>query len=198
MSERRTASALAYLHPDFCFIMDDDSMECAGIRAGDIVAFTACDHAEDSQIVAVQTDSAVLLLRQICNGELLADAPRTRREHVIRFDELPGAKIIGKAVEVRHILNGQRKEPTMKRNDLRAMGLTPDQIDTIMTMNGADINREKAKAGQQTDKEVQRLRESCITLLELLDNPEAVRGILLHASRLYCEQERRKPQEGQQ
>ena len=81
----------------------------------------------------------------------------------------------------------------MKRNDLRAMGLTPDQIDTIMTMNGADINREKAKAGQQTDKEVQRLRESCITLLELLDDPEAVRGILLHASRLYCEQERRKP-----
>ena len=30
MSERRTASALAYLHPGFCFIMDDDSMECAG------------------------------------------------------------------------------------------------------------------------------------------------------------------------
>lgn len=77
---------------------------------------------------------------------------------------------------------------------MRAMGLTPDQIDTIMTMNGMDINREKAKAGQQTDKEVQRLRES----LELLDDPEAVRGILLHASRLYCEQERRKPQEGQQ
>ena len=49
------------------------------------------------------------------------------------------------------------------------MGLTPDQIDTIMTMNGADITREKAKTGQQTDKEVQRLRESCITLLELLD-----------------------------
>ena len=40
----------------------------------------------------------------------------------------------------------------MKRNDLKALGLTPDQIDTIMTMNGADINREKAKAGAQTDK----------------------------------------------
>lgn len=198
MSNHQTASALAYLNPDFCFIMDDNSMECAGIRAGDIVAFTACDHAENGQIVAVQTDSAVLLLRQICNGELLADAPRTRQEHVIRFDELPGAKIIGRAVEVRHILNGQRKEPTMKRNDLRAMGLTPDQIDTIMTMNGADINREKAKAGQQTDKEVQRLRESCITLLELLDDPKAVRGILLYASRLYSRQERRKSQEGQQ
>ena len=86
----------------------------------------------------------------------------------------------------------------MKRNDLRALGLTPDQIDTIMTMNGADINREKAKAGQQTDKEVQRLRESCITLLELLDDPKAVRGILLYASRLYSRQERRKSQEGQQ
>lgn len=86
----------------------------------------------------------------------------------------------------------------MKRNDLRAMGLTPDQINTIMTMNGADITREKAKAGQQTDKEVQRLRESCITLLELLESPEAVRSILLYASRLYSRQERRKPQEGQQ
>lgn len=110
MSDHQTASALASLNPDFCFIMDDDSMECAGIRAGDIVAFTACDHAEDSQIVAVQTDSAVLLLRLICNGELLADAPRTRQEHVIRFDELPGAKIIGKAVEVRHIFKWAKEE----------------------------------------------------------------------------------------
>lgn len=86
----------------------------------------------------------------------------------------------------------------MKRNDLKALGLTPEQIDRIMALNGADITREKARAGQQTGKEVQRLRESCITLLELLDDPEAVRGILLHASRLYCDQERRKPQEGQQ
>lgn len=86
----------------------------------------------------------------------------------------------------------------MKRNDLKAMGLTRCQIDTIMTMNGADINREKAKTAPPSSKELQRLRESCITLLEQLDSPEAVRGILLHASRLYCEQERRKPQEGPQ
>ena len=45
---------------------------------------------------------------------------------------------------------------------------------------------------------MQRLRESCITLLELLDDPKAVRGILLYASRLYSRQERRKSQEGQQ
>lgn len=67
-----------------------------------------------------------------------------------------------------------------------------------MTMNGVDINREKAKAGQQTDQRGAAPAGTCITLLELLDDPEAVRGILLHASRLYCEQERRKPQEGQQ
>lgn len=80
----------------------------------------------------------------------------------------------------------------MKRNDLRAMGLTPDQIDTIMTMNGADINREKAKAGQQTDKEVQRLRELCVTLLDLLESPDAVQRVLLCIFRLYNDQERRK------
>ena len=45
----------------------------------------------------------------LCNGELLADAPRNRREHVIRFDELSGAKIIGKAVEVRHIFEWAKK-----------------------------------------------------------------------------------------
>ncbi len=38
-----------------------------------------------------------------------SDAPRTRQEHVIRFDELPGAKIIGKAVEVRHIFEWAKK-----------------------------------------------------------------------------------------
>lgn len=84
----------------------------------------------------------------------------------------------------------------MKRNDLRELGLTRDQIDTIMNMNGADITREKNRAGLQTDKEVQRLRESCITLLELLEGPEAVRAMLLYASRLYSQQERRKLQEG--
>ena len=109
MSERRTASALAYLHPDFCFIMDDDSMECAGIRAGDIVAFTACDHAENGQIVAVQTDSAVLLRRLVGDGQMLATCTMHGCEEVLRLDELPGAKIIGKAVEVRHIFEWAKK-----------------------------------------------------------------------------------------
>ena len=31
----------------------------------------------------------------------------------------------------------------MKRNELRNLGLTPEQIDAVMTMNGNDVNREK-------------------------------------------------------
>ena len=34
----------------------------------------------------------------------------------------------------------------MKRNELRNLGLTPEQIDAVMTMNGNDVNREKAKS----------------------------------------------------
>lgn len=198
MSNHQTASALAYLNPDFCFIMDDNSMECAGIRAGDIVAFTACDHAENGQIVAVQTDSAVLLFARSATVNCWQTRRAPGRSMLFASTSCPAQRSSAEPWKSGIFLNGQRKEPTMKRNDLRAMGLTPDQIDTIMTMNGADINREKAKAGQQTDKEVQRLRESCITLLELLDDPKAVRGILLYASRLYSRQECRKSQEGQQ
>lgn len=80
----------------------------------------------------------------------------------------------------------------MKRNELRNLGLTPEQIDAVMTMNGNDVNREKAKSAAQTGNEVQRLRESCVTLLDLLESPEAVRGVLRCVSRLYSEQERRK------
>lgn len=109
MSERQTASALAYLHPDFCYIMDDDSMEGAGIRAGDIVAFTACDHAENGQIVAVQTGTTVLLRRVVGDGQMLTSCATRGREEVLRLDELPGAKIIGRAVEVRHIFEWAKK-----------------------------------------------------------------------------------------
>ena len=80
----------------------------------------------------------------------------------------------------------------MKRNELRNLGLTPEQIDAVMTMNGSDVNREKAKSAAQTGNEMQRLRESCVTLLDLLESPEAVRGVLRCVSRLYTDQERRK------
>ena len=34
----------------------------------------------------------------------------------------------------------------MKREELKNLGLTDEQIDSVMTMNGADITREKGKA----------------------------------------------------
>ena len=106
MNENQTAQALAYLSPDVCFIMDDDSMEGAGILAGDIVAFTACDHAENGQIVAIQTDSTVLLFRAIKNGRFFITCPTGDSIPCLySLSELPGAKIIGKAVEVLHVLN---------------------------------------------------------------------------------------------
>lgn len=80
----------------------------------------------------------------------------------------------------------------MKRNELKKLGLTPDQVDAVMIMNGSDVNREKAKATAQAGNEMQRLRESCVTLLDLLESPEAVRGVLRCVSRLYNDQERRK------
>lgn len=106
MNENQIAQALAYLSPDVCFIMDDDSMEGAGILAGDIVAFTACDHAENGQIVAIQTDSTVLLFRAIKNGRFFITCPTGDAIPCLySLSELPGAKIIGKAVEVLHVLN---------------------------------------------------------------------------------------------
>ena len=84
----------------------------------------------------------------------------------------------------------------MKRNDLKEMGLTRNQIDRIMALNGDDINREKAKAVSPSH-EVTWLRESCTVLLELLEGSERVRDVLRYVSRLYTEQERSKFQESQ-
>lgn len=111
MSERRTVPVPAYLHADFCYTMGDNSMEGAGIHAGDIVAIVACDHAENGQIVAVQTDTAVLLRRMVCDGQMFATCSTRFAGDVCRLDELPGAKIVGVAVEVRHMLPLPQNDP---------------------------------------------------------------------------------------
>lgn len=84
----------------------------------------------------------------------------------------------------------------MKRNELRNLGMTPKRIDAMMKLNGNDVNRLKADTMTKSSREAQRLRESCVVLLELLDSPEAIRAVLLHVSHLYTEQERSKLQEG--
>lgn len=111
MSEHQTVPVPAYLHADFCYTMDDNSMEGSGIHAGDIVALVAGDHAENGQIVAVQTDTAVLLRRMVCDGQMFATCSTRFAEDVCRLDELPGAKIVGVAVEVWHMLPLPKNDP---------------------------------------------------------------------------------------
>ena len=113
MNEERVFPVLADVNADFYFIMDDDSMKGAGICAGDIVALVACDHAENGQIVAVQVGSTVLLRRLVCNGLMLTSCTACGVMSPTWLDELPGAKIVGVAVEVRRILTpaGSPKSP---------------------------------------------------------------------------------------
>ena len=40
----------------------------------------------------------------------------------------------------------------MKRNELRALGMTPEQIDAVMQMNGNDVNRLRADTVTKSSK----------------------------------------------
>ena len=42
----------------------------------------------------------------------------------------------------------------MKRSDLKALGLTPEQIDAVMETNGDDIENAKTKMEEKKDKEI--------------------------------------------
>ena len=98
---------------DFCMVMTGESMAAAGIYDGDIVCFAACDHPEDGAIVAVRVGDEVLLRRVVCAGALLTDAPQCGKPSIAALDKLPGAEIIGRVVETRHIyppVRGAAKE----------------------------------------------------------------------------------------
>ena len=62
----------------------------------------------------------------------------------------------------------------MKREELRALGLTPEQINKVMILNGNDVNREKTRA-----KVSPRLQDTCSTLLGLLHEPANLQTVLL-------------------
>jgi SOS-response transcriptional repressor LexA len=88
---------------DFCMVMTGESMAGAGIHDGDIVCFAACDHPEDGAIVALRVEGEILLRLVVCAGTMLTDTPLQGKHSVTALDELPGAKIIGRVVETRHI-----------------------------------------------------------------------------------------------
>lgn len=62
----------------------------------------------------------------------------------------------------------------MKREELRALGMTPEQINKVMNLNGNDVNREKSRA-----KAGPRLQDTCSVLLSLLHEPASFQTVLL-------------------
>lgn len=87
----------------------------------------------------------------------------------------------------------------MKRNEIKAKipGITDEQLNWLMSVNGADINREKTKREEAPRlEEIRRLKGSCAALLDLLNEPDDLRDVLLHVNRLYRNQCRTKREWG--
>lgn len=70
----------------------------------------------------------------------------------------------------------------MKREELRALGMTPEQINKVMNLNGNDVNR--AKAGPK-------LQDTCSVLLGLLHEPASFQKVLLCITSCLCEEARK-------
>ena len=106
------------LEPDFCMTMTDDSMKPDGIHKGDAVCFVACDRVKNGQIAAVKVGDKIFVRTVWADGQLLAPSNPAYMCEVFRANELPGVQIIGRAVEVRHILNpAGSPESTPPQND---------------------------------------------------------------------------------
>lgn len=71
----------------------------------------------------------------------------------------------------------------MKRDELRALGLTPEQINKVMNLNGNDVHREKSRA-----KAGPRLQDTCRVMLGLLHEPASLQKVLLCITSCLCEE----------
>lgn len=74
----------------------------------------------------------------------------------------------------------------MKREELRALGMTPEQINKVMNLNGNDVNREKSRA-----KAGPKLQDTCSVLLSLLHEPASFQKVLLCITSCLCEEARK-------
>ena len=74
----------------------------------------------------------------------------------------------------------------MKRDELRALGLTPEQINKVMNLNGSDVNWEKSRA-----KAGPRLQDTCSVMLGLLHEPASLQTVLLCITSCLCEEARK-------
>lgn len=119
MNENQTTPE--QMQPDFCMTVKDNSMKPDGIHKGDKVAFVRCDYVENGQIAAVRAGDQIYLAHVWLDksGVLqLLPSNVAYRSHFFAGDELNAVQIIGKAVEVRHILNpAGSPESTLPQND---------------------------------------------------------------------------------
>lgn len=109
------------VQPDFCMTVKDNSMKPDGIHKGDKVAFVRCEHVENGQIAAVKVGNQIYLAHVWLDAgnimQLLPSNP-AYKSSFFAGDALDAVQIIGKAVEVRHILNpAGSPESTLPKND---------------------------------------------------------------------------------
>lgn len=108
------------MQPDFCMIVKDNSMKPDGIHKGDKVAFVRCDYVENGQIAAVRAGDQIYLAHVWLDksGVLqLLPSNVAYSSHFFAGDALNAVQIIGKAVEVWHILNPAGSPGTLPQND---------------------------------------------------------------------------------
>jgi len=109
------------MSPDFYMTMTDDSMKPDGIHKGDAVCFVACDRVKNGQIAAVKVGNQIYLAHVWLDAgnimQLLPSNP-AYKSSFFAGDALDAVQIIGRAVEVRHILNpAWSPESTLPQND---------------------------------------------------------------------------------
>ena len=74
----------------------------------------------------------------------------------------------------------------MKREELKALGMTPEQINKVMNLNGNDVNREKSRA-----KAGPRLQDTCSVMLGLLHEPASLKAVFYCIMSCLCEEARK-------
>lgn len=95
----------AVTNADYCFIMDDDSMEQAHIYPGDLVYVRATSEIESGKLMAVILNGTVEIRRAWLTSGFVCFSPASPREPIFReLDDLGDVQIIGVVTETRHLL----------------------------------------------------------------------------------------------
>ena len=95
----------AVTNADYCFVMDDDSMEQAHIYQGDLVYVRATSEIESGKFMAVILNGTVEIRRVWLTSGFVCFSSVSPREPIFReLDDLGDVQIIGVVTETRHLL----------------------------------------------------------------------------------------------